>query len=148
MGEKYDHAVCEWRDLNVPSEVNSPTCTESSSIKGYVLVGDNIDKRVNPREMRVDCQVQSLHYFHTYAAKNRCDYTERDDSNPFGDILALPLSVYLPTQEDCMAIRDNYVIFASRIITEHLHAFSGLKKCVPKHISTSTLMSCHNDPSW
>ena len=137
MGENYDHLVCEWRDLNARrlsnTAENLQTSSEFQHVRGYVLVGDNIDKRVNPQEMRIDSQVLSLHYFHSYAAKNRC-ITALNNSTPIGDILTLPMSVFLPTQEECMVVRNNYVILVSRIIVEHLPSFSMCKKCVPNHI--------------
>ena len=38
---------------------------------GFKIVGDNIDKTVRPRHMRSDRQAESLHYFHSYAVKDR-----------------------------------------------------------------------------
>ena len=37
----------------------------------YIIVGDNIDKNVTPRDMRVGNQVKSLHYFHSYAVQDQ-----------------------------------------------------------------------------
>ena len=45
----------------------------------YKLIGDNIDKTVKPRDMRIGSQTQSLHYFHTYAHKNRIDVSHMED---------------------------------------------------------------------
>ena len=98
-------------------------------------MGDNIDKCVNPREMRIDKQVQSLHYFHTYAAKNRCDSIHSEDTKPIGEISKLSLSAFLLTPSECMDIRNNYVVLVSRIIVEQLPAFNKFKQCVPKHVS-------------
>ena len=97
-------------------------------------MGDNIDKRVNPLEMRIDRQVQSLHYFYTYAAKNRCDSIHSEDAKSIGEISKLSLSVFLPTPSECMDIRNNYVVLVSHIIVEHLPAFKKFKQCVPKHV--------------
>ena len=33
-----------------------------------------------------------------------------------------------------MAIRNNYVILASRIVVEHLPAFAAFKQCVSQHV--------------
>ena len=85
MGENHDLSVCQWKDsLSTAAGSIATASTEIQPVRGYVIVGDNIDKRVNPREMRVDRQVQSLHYFHTYAVKNRCDSTHSDDLKPMG----------------------------------------------------------------
>ena len=135
MGKNYDHLVAEWRELNSTHlEGNLQESAEPQTMAGYVLVGDNIDKRITPYEMRVDSQVQSLHYFHSYATKNRCEGIDLETIIPIGDIRNLPMSVFLPTQEECLAVRNNYVVLVSRIITDYLPAFSTFKKCVPKHI--------------
>lgn len=41
-----------------------------TGLNTFKLVGDNIDKEVQPREMHSDYQSRSLHYFHTYAVKD------------------------------------------------------------------------------
>ena len=137
MGENHDLPVREWQDLIAASVSNAKsTSTESAEaepVKGYILVGDNIDKRVNPREMHVENQVQSLHYFHTYAAQNRCDSLHLDDL-PIGDIRDQPMSTFLLTPDECMMIRSNYVILVSRIIVENLPAFSAFMQHVPQHV--------------
>ena len=40
----------------------------------FKLVGDNIDKTVRPRHMRVDHQAASLQYFYVYAVQDRISY--------------------------------------------------------------------------
>ena len=86
--------------------------------------------------MRVESQVQSLHYFHTYAAKNRCGsaHTCMDDTKAIGEILSLPKSTFLPTTDDCMTVRNNFVILTSCIIVKYLPSFSGFKQCVSQHL--------------
>ena len=37
----------------------------------YIIQGDNIDKTVRVRSMRVDNQNKSIHYFCSYAARDR-----------------------------------------------------------------------------
>ena len=39
----------------------------------YKLLGDNIDKKVKPTDMRADHQSKSLHYFNMYAVQDRVD---------------------------------------------------------------------------
>ena len=43
------------------------------------MVGDNLDKNVQPHDMRVDNQVRSYHFFHTCAVKNRIDLSDMSD---------------------------------------------------------------------
>ena len=43
------------------------------NFKTFKLVGDNIDKNINPQDVRLDSQTVSLHYFHSYAVRDRID---------------------------------------------------------------------------
>ena len=55
MGEDHDKPLRVWQ----------ASVSESGSSSNlpyvYIIVGDNIDKRITPRTMRVDNQVRSLH---------------------------------------------------------------------------------------
>ena len=94
----------------------------------------NIDKRVNPRTMRIDNQVQSLHYFHAFAALSHVGTLHLDDTKPIGKIKDLLLSTFLPSHEDCSALRDNYVVIISRVLVQHIAFLQPFGICVPKHI--------------
>ena len=49
----------------------------------YRLCGDNIDKTVKPRYMRSDThKTESIHYFHSYAAANRVDFSDLSERTP------------------------------------------------------------------
>ena len=73
----------------------------------YMLVGDNIDKNVRPREMRHDHLTCSFHYFHSYAV---CDHVGFSNQSQMPDISSIQLDNLLPTSVDEKAIRDNYAI--------------------------------------
>ena len=53
LAEGYDDQALEWKSHAEQTEVQPE----------YILVGDNIDKNITPRQMLVDNQVKSLHYF-------------------------------------------------------------------------------------
>ena len=91
MGVKHDQRVQEWKlasspqvspgtEPNISNTVEIHSSDTSSTIQTtdpenttqacyppYIIVGDNIDKNVSPRDMRVDNQTKSFHYFHSYA---------------------------------------------------------------------------------
>ena len=121
----YNSQVLEWKDAHQ---------TEVQAQAQYILVGDNVDKNIAPRDMRVDNQVKSLHYFHSYATYDRVDSSHLSSEGTVGDIVSLPLSEFVPSLEDCAALRKDYIILAARVITDKLPYFQCLKKCVPKHI--------------
>lgn len=100
-----------------------------------VVIGDNIDRQVNPREMRIENQVKSLHYFHAFAALNRIETLRMDDTKSVGTVSTLPLSTFVPSPQDCATLRDNYVILVSRVLVQHIPHFLSLKKHVLESIT-------------
>ena len=75
MEEEAEGNVESNNEVNI--ETRHVTVTNDSSgthLPLYKLVGDNIDKVVKPRHMRIDHQAKSLHYFHSYAVKDRIDF--------------------------------------------------------------------------
>ena len=110
---------------------------ESSQAPKYILVGDNVDKNVRPRFMRVDRQVQSIHAWHQYASLHRFDLQSVSDSltSHLKDIKAVGVNEFLPSAADTVSICSNYIVLVSRILVEKLHFLHEYADCVPKHIS-------------
>lgn len=100
----------------------------------YILVGDNIDKTVTARHMTMDHQSQSLHYFHCYAALDRIDFQDLNNSSPIGNVDTLPLSTFLPSMEDCDTLRNNYIVLLAREIVEKVPYLEVFADSVPEHI--------------
>ena len=159
MGVKYDQRVQEWKLASSPQVLpdtepnisNTPEILSSSDTTStihtmdtedttdacyphYIIVGDNIDKNVSPRDMRVDNQTKSFHYFHSYAVLDRVDLRTYSNKRPDIDVESLPLTVFLPSLNDCKKLRDNYIILASRVLVKHLSFLAPFKACVPQHI--------------
>ena len=67
----------------------------TSLIQTYKLVGDNLDEEVKPRHMHSEHQTCSLHYFHTYAVKDRIDIRAMSDQTPSTGITSTHLSTLL-----------------------------------------------------
>ena len=158
MGVKHDQRVQEWKLATSPqvlpgtepnisntAEILSsdtlstiqtidPENTTQACYPPYIIVGDNIDKNVSPRDMRVDNQTKSFHYFHSYAVHDRVNLRAYDNKLPDIDVESLPLTVFLPSMNDCKKLRDNYVILASRVLVKHLSFLAPLKGCIPQHI--------------
>ena len=100
----------------------------------YKLVGDNIDKKVKPRDMRADHQSQSLHYFNMYAVQDRVDLSHLSNESRITDPDEIDFSKFLPSAEDYKAIIDNFIVLISRILVKHLPHFSQYASVVPKDI--------------
>ena len=99
----------------------------------YKLIGDNLDKRVTPCDMRLDHQAQSLHYFNCYAVKDRVSTLGLED-NPSLPNLSFSEAKILPTAKDHEALKNNFVILVSRVVKKHFTFFSKFGTGVPKHI--------------
>jgi len=100
----------------------------------YILGGDNVDKTVSPRYMNVDKQRQSLHYFQILAVLDRIDFHHLSNDKPIGEVATLPLSVFLPDQEDCRSLRTNYAILLGRELVNSIPYLKEFADCIPSHI--------------
>ena len=65
---------------------------------GYAIIGNNIDKNVRPLYQRQDRTTRSLHYFHSYAVKNRIDISEMSDKHLSS--IDISINKILPGQSD------------------------------------------------
>ena len=118
-------------DTNTYLQVhNKPT------VSSFKLVGDNLDKTVRPRHETVDTHSSSLHYFHAFAVKDRCDTSKLADaaSQPHIDLDSFSLDIILPREEDYSALLENYAIIAARIIQKHVPFFNKNVPRVLRHI--------------
>lgn len=90
--EKEDHSDNEFEVVpEAGQECELPTDRTVS------LIGDNLDKGIKPRDMRISNQVQSLHLFHSCATVNRVKTLHLDDETSAGDLANVPISAFLPS---------------------------------------------------
>ena len=97
-------------------------------------MGDNLDTRVLPRNMRADHQSQSLHYFNMYAVQDRIDLSHLSNESRVIDSDDIDLGKLLPLAEDYDALRSNFVILVSRILVENMPQLSKYAVFVTKNI--------------
>lgn len=128
---------------NSTTESSQPSSSESMEDIGephllvyptYKLVGDNIDKHVKPREMRVDAQSQSLHFFNVYAVRDRVDASNLSDQPSLPDVSSIRVEDILPTPDDHTAITTNFAILIGRVLKKHMPFFSCFGSGLEKHI--------------
>ena len=115
-------------------DTQTQQCGNQSHIPSYAIVGDNVDKTINPRFMTFEHQRQSLHYFHSYAVLDRVNCADLPSGAPAGDIKSLSFAAFLPTPEDCSVIRYNYSVLLGRVLVEKLSFFKKFQDCIPKHL--------------
>ena len=103
-------------------------------MRSFKLVGDNIDKTVKPREMRMDAQSKSLHYFNAYAVKNRLSTAELEDNPSLHDFSTFQASTLLPSEADLTAIQKNLAVLTSRVLKKHFPFFAKFGVKMERHI--------------
>ena len=100
--------------------------TSSKLILGFKLVGDNIDKNVQPRHMRHDKQTLSMHYYHSYAVRDRVSSYDLSNAVPNlkeVPLHSIPVGRVLPSSCDHNNITHNFTLLVSRQIIESLNYF-------------------------
>ena len=92
----------------------------------FRLCGDNIDKGIKQRHMRVDVvKPDSIHYFHSYAVADRVDvskFSEHIIPTQQTDPRQVALSL-LPSPEDDAAIRNSISVLISLVLFTNLPFF-------------------------
>ena len=115
--------LCDQRAVN--HSESSPNEEQDVFKKGYRLCGDNVDKSVKHRYMRMDnkSNVKAIHYFNSYATKNRIDTSNLhsvSSCNPSPRSMALTL---LPSTDDNSVLHQNIGTIISRVLVDYLPYF-------------------------
>lgn len=100
----------------------------------YKIVSDNLDKYVKPRHETTDRHSSSLHYFHSFAVKDRCDMSNLADNPSLPDLTSFSIDEILPANADYTSLVENYTIIAARIIQKHIPFFKRNVRRVMRHI--------------
>lgn len=102
----------------VLNEYQDATCSEICRIQtglGFKICGDNIDKMLNSRYMRLDRQNRSLHYFHSFAVQNRVNFSGLEDvcssSIPHAEEIAKSI---VPSLADDQKLKKKTLQYSSR----------------------------------
>ena len=90
VGQTYDiSSLCTHVDSTKDWSENEDSDTQSTSDTvvdgehfGFKIVGDNLDKTIRPRYQTAERQTQSLHFFHSYAVKDRIPSSHLSDVPP------------------------------------------------------------------
>ena len=104
------------------------------SISTFKLVGDNIDKNVKPRDMRAEHQTQSLHYFHSFAVKDRIDFSSLPNTISLISPAEVEFNVFLPSATDQLEFDNNLCVLISRVVTQYMLFFRECSGKVKQHI--------------
>ena len=101
--------------------------------RGVKIVGDNVDKHIKARYMRVDQQGQSLHYFLAYATQDRFDLSMPEEAPT---VPTDPdLSKLLPSDDDQLTTKQLFAIHIACILCKYMPFFSeDFGDVIPEHI--------------
>ena len=105
-----------------------------SSWSGFKLVGDNIDKTVKPRDMRLSHQSSSLHYFHVYAVKDRVDFFFFFCNVDLIDRTTIDTTLFLPSAEDTSVLFANFKELIGRVLSRDILHDEDLFSLTKGHI--------------
>ena len=118
---------------------------------GFRLVGDNVDKNVKPRDMRLNSQTTSLHYFHTYAVKDRICFSHLStdpieivqDRICFSHLSTDPIEIvqdsinfemFYPTVGDNTQLVSNLETLVARMFVQRIPGLQSLSAEATHHI--------------
>ena len=75
---------------------------------------DNIDKYVKPRDITIDAQASTLHYFNMYAVCDRLDASQLPDNPTLPDVSTIKVEQILPTDHS------NFAILVCCVLKKHM----------------------------
>ena len=112
-GVRHDNSGAS--ESNAPVQRNSsPALEEERNWYGFKIVGDNIDKNIRRRHVRSDRQTISLHYFNSYAVKDRVNLDQLSESPPTHTLHPSDvIEKVLPTSSDQTSITNQHVILVA-----------------------------------
>ena len=121
--------------LITPTPVPEPSPNiPNSQWFDYKLVGDNIDKTVRPRHETLKHHNQSLHYFQSYAVRDRVDLGLFSDELPQADPSTFSPELLLPSQEDLDCMLKNFTILVTRVLVKYMPCFQKFTAKIVQHI--------------
>ena len=103
---------------------------------GFKIVGDNLDKTVKPRYMRINKQARSLNYFNSFAVKDRIDLSSLSSLKPVIDD-DVNVQDLLPSSEIHSEVLKNVAVLVSRILVDNISVFNLTLETV---ISSTSIM--------
>ena len=124
----------EMSSLDLDAFLGPQPSVNLSLFPSFKLVGDNINKEVQPRDMRGEHQSRSLHYFHSYAVCDRINVADVSDIVTSPDISQVDLTEILPTPSDNQALLSNYTLLIFRVLRKYMAFFARFGKVVERHI--------------
>ena len=107
---------------------------EKASHPGFVISFDNLDIRVQRKNMTMQAQNQDFHWINHQMVENRISGANLDSQRPIANLQEVSNLKFVPSIEDQQRQRTNYIILASRIMVNYFKALEPLKEVCVQHI--------------
>ncbi len=120
-------------DIDIDSFLGPEHRSYNPTLLTYRLVGDNIDKNVKPRHTS-EHQTHSLHYFHTYAVRDRIDLSNVSSEQPIPKISEMKMEDLLPSNDDNLVLIENLAILIGRVLSKHMPFFKKFGTGLGRHM--------------
>ncbi len=99
----------------------------------YRIIGDNLDFYIRVRDLRLDHQNKSIHWFHLYALLDRISCLHLSDT-PQKSLSSISNDVFLLAAKELGEIRKSMGILISRVLVKHMEVFDKMSSLVTWHI--------------
>lgn len=100
----------------------------------FQIVGDNCDIHQRASHETLSCRDKDHHWFNIYAVKDRIQGLHLPDDYPIASVATLPLATFLPTIEDCLALRKCFIILVACVLMKYIPWFKFLLPVTSDHI--------------
>lgn len=102
---------------------------------GFCVIGDNIDKNVNPRHQTLEHTARSLHYFNSYAVLDRINLSGLSDEQPSMELSSFDYSSLFPSPDDYKQLKAGFAVLVSRVLAQHFPCFEKIANITRNHIT-------------
>ena len=132
-----------WSPLSSPNstlsssdecELPEDTPMVQAEIPSFKIVGDNINKTVRPREMRIDHQSRSLHYFDLYGVRDRVSVDHLHDEAALPDLKSVNVKEDLPTTQDEKRLWEDFAFHIACVLKGRSKFFAEFGSDLQQHI--------------
>ena len=107
---------------------------KSLGLRGFKIIGDNVDLYIHVRDMRQKHQNRSIHWFHLYAVLNRVPSSHLDNAKPQKELRDVPNSDFFLRNSEYTLILTAITEIVSRILVNNLTIFQGMQNSVRWHL--------------
>ncbi|XP_063076085.1 uncharacterized protein LOC134466120 [Engraulis encrasicolus] len=119
-------------DVRITSQSLVEKC--STTPHTYSIIFDNLDFFMHTHHQSTLHSNKSIHWIHHIAVQDRVPIYHLANDKPIGNLLDYDLNLSLPSQNEQMQMRREFIVFTSRILSSYLSVFKPFSNVVVRHI--------------